>query len=253
MRGSSPARAEARPPPKRSGGGSGCVLTTLFRRRSRGRGSTSGGDTHQAQAETREIITPQQVPRRHVEAEYLALGCGDDPILIQQQVHKIATCQFRVPEFLAGRTVERYHLAVHANENWSHPFTSTPFTSTPAHSSTVLTMVVKSASAPWRSAVIASSSRIALPQIMGTPNPAASSVHSFTSFNRRPMAKPKSKVRGRIDFGNLSTEALLRPVPELMTSSMTWGSRPPLTPITITSEVPARAAADSILFASFIN
>src|ERR1041385_8148159 len=37
------------------------------------------------------------------------------------------------------------------------------FTSTPAHSSTVLTIVVKSASVPWRSAVIASSSRMALP------------------------------------------------------------------------------------------
>ena len=119
-----------------------------------------------------------------------------------------------MPKSLARRAIERHHAALNANESWAHLFTFTPFTSTPAHSSTVLTMVVKSASAPWRSAVMASNSRITLPQIMGTPSPAASSVHNFTSFSNKPMAKPKSNVRGRIALGNLSVVAVLRPVRE---------------------------------------
>ena len=53
----------------------------------------------------------------------------------------------------------------------------------------------------------------------------------------RPVAKPKSKLRGRIERGNLSRLAVFIPDPALMTSIMTAGSRPDLTPITTASEV----------------
>jgi hypothetical protein len=66
------------------------------------------------------------------------------------------------------------------------------------------------------------------------------------------MAKPKSKLRGRIDFGNLASVAVLRPLPALMTSIMVAGSRPALTPNTTTSELAATAVADSRLLQSFM-
>jgi hypothetical protein len=66
------------------------------------------------------------------------------------------------------------------------------------------------------------------------------------------VVKPKSKVRGRMALGNLSCEALLRPLPALITSSITRGSRPAFTPITIASEVIASAVADKRLLASFM-
>jgi len=83
------------------------------------------------------------VARRHIKAEDFTLGGGDDPILIQQKIHKIAARQFGVPEFPARRTVESDGLAMNPHKDWRHAFTSTP-----AHSSTVLTIVVKSASHP---------------------------------------------------------------------------------------------------------
>ncbi len=64
--------------------------------------------------------------------------------------------------------------------------------------------------------------------------------------------KPKSNVRGRIAFGNLSCDALLRPLPALITSIMVAASSPDLTPSTIASEVAASAVAESRLLASFM-
>ena len=67
-----------------------------------------------------------------------------------------------------------------------------------------------------------------------------------------PVAKPKSKVRGSIERGNLSRLAVLRPEPALITSIMIFGSRPDLTPITTASEVATTAVADNRLLASFM-
>jgi len=64
------------------------------------------------------------------------------------------------------------------------------------------------------------------------------------------VVKPKSKVRGNIARGNLSWVALLRPVPALMMSSMTLGSRPAFTPIAKASEETTIAAAASRLLPS---
>jgi len=52
--------------------------------------------------------------------------------------------------------------------------------------------------------------------------------------------------------GNLSSLAVLRPLPELITSIITRGSRPALTPSTTASDVAATAVADNRLFTSFI-
>ena len=65
------------------------------------------------------------------------------------------------------------------------------------------------------------------------------------------MAKPKSKVRGRIARGNLSWLALLRPLEALMMSISTLASKPALTPIAITSDVATMAVAAKRLLASF--
>ena len=77
-------------------------------------------------------------------------------------------------------------------------------------------------------------------------------MHSFTSLVIRPIAKPKSKLRGRIARGNLSSLAVERPLPALITSIITCGSSPALTPSTTASEVAAVAVADSRLLMSFI-
>lgn len=63
---------------------------------------------------------------------------------------------------------------------------------------------------------------------------------------------PQSKVRGSTTLGNLSRLACGPPEPTLSTSSMTYGSRPALTPITITSAVAASVVAAIGLFANFI-
>src|SRR5260370_1386867 len=84
------------------------------------------------------------------------------------------------------------------------------------------------------------------------PKALASSRQSRTSFTISPVAKPKSKVRGRIARGNLSRLAVFMPDPALITSIITAGSRPDLTPITTASEVAATAVPDNRLLASFI-
>src|SRR5579859_4372703 len=51
------------------------------------------------------------------------------------------------------------------------------------------------------------------------------------------VGKPKRKVRGSTERGNLSRLAVFRPEPELITSIITFGSSPDLTPIATASEV----------------
>ncbi len=62
--------------------------------------------------------------------------------------------------------------------------------------------------------------------------------------------KPKSNVPGRTACGNLSWVALLRPLPALMISSITFGSTPALTPMASASEVIATAVSDKRLLPS---
>ena len=74
--------------------------------------------------------------------------------------------------------------------------------------------------------------------------PFISSRQRRTSFTIKAVAKPKSKVRGSTDFGNLSRLAVFMPEPALMTSIITAGSSPALTPITTASDVATSAVAD---------
>ena len=64
------------------------------------------------------------------------------------------------------------------------------------------------------------------------------------------MVNPKSKVPGSTARGNLSSEALLRPLLALMMSISTLALTPPLTPIATASEVITSAAAAIRLLAS---
>ena len=73
-----------------------------------------------------------------------------------------------------------------------------------------------------------------------------------TSFTIMAVVKPKSKLRGSTARGNLSRLAVFRPDPELITSIITLGSRPALTPIATASEVATIAVADRKLLASFM-
>src|SRR5215470_2716709 len=125
-------------------------------------------------------------------------------------------------------------------------------TSTPARRSSGWTMVVRSRSGPISSHASCSRRATACATSMGTPSAAASAKASCTSFIIKPLVKPRSNVRGNTTWGNLCSVAVLRPVPALITSSMTRGSSPALTPITIASEVAATAVADRKLLASFI-
>jgi hypothetical protein len=84
------------------------------------------------------------------------------------------------------------------------------------------------------------------------PSDFISSSASRTSFTIRPVAKPKSKLRGRTERGNLSRLAVFMPEPALMTSIITLGSSPDFTPITTASEVATMAVADKKLLASFM-
>ena len=85
-----------------------------------------------------------------------------------------------------------------------------------------------------------------------SPSDFISSRQSRTSLTISPVAKPKSKVRGSTERGNLSRLAVLSPEPALMTSIMTAGSSPALTPITTASDVATIAVADRKLLASFM-
>ena len=77
-------------------------------------------------------------------------------------------------------------------------------------------------------------------------------MQSFTSLVISAIAKPMSKLRGRIARGNLSSLAVLRPLLALMTSIITCGSSPALTPHTTASDVAAMLVADRRLLRSFI-
>src|ERR1700760_3135480 len=66
------------------------------------------------------------------------------------------------------------------------------------------------------------------------------------------VVKPKSKLRGNTERGNLSRLAVFMPEPELITSIITFGSSPDFTPITTASEVATIAVADRKLLASFM-
>src|SRR4249919_1794052 len=114
--------------------------------------------------------------------------------------------------------------------------------SQPARSSTVRAILVQSESGPNLSCVSASTSRTALPSSIGTPSAAASSRQRRTSLSARPVENPKSKPRVSTYFGNLSAEAVLRPLDALSTSSINCGSRPAFTPSASASDVMAMAA-----------
>ena len=66
------------------------------------------------------------------------------------------------------------------------------------------------------------------------------------------MAKPCANLRVITCRGTLSIDAVLRPLPALITSHITAGSSPDFTPNTTASAVAAIAVAESRLFASFI-
>ena len=87
-------------------------------------------------------------------------------------------------------------------------------------------------------------------QRIGTPSAADSSRHSRTSLSASPVENPKSNPRVSTCFGNLSAEAVLRPLETFSTSSISCGSRPAFTPIASASAVIAIAAWDIRLFAS---
>src|ERR1700716_677680 len=127
-----------------------------------------------------------------------------------------------------------------------------PPTTTPAAFSIGLIADVKSDSAPISRITTSQRRPTASATSIDNPNVLASSRQSRTSFTISPVAKPKSKVRGRIARGNLSRLAVFMPDPALITSIMTRGSRPDLTPITTASEVATTAVADNRLLASFL-
>src|SRR5262245_5011434 len=125
-------------------------------------------------------------------------------------------------------------------------------TSTPARRSTGCTTVVRSLSGPFSSQAVCRSCVTASATCIGTPSALPSPRHSLRSLVINPTVKPRLKARGSTTRPNLSSVAVLRPVPELMTSSMVCGSRPAFTPMTIASEVAVMAAADRKLLHSFI-
>jgi len=87
---------------------------------------------------------------------------------------------------------------------------------------------------------------------MGTPRDSANCTASLASLCIRPTEKPKSKRRLSTQRGNLSSVAVLRPLPELMTAIIVSASRPALAPIASASDVMATAVADRMLLTSFI-
>src|SRR5215472_6379472 len=125
-------------------------------------------------------------------------------------------------------------------------------TSTPARRSTGCTTVVRSLSGPFSSQAVCRSCVTASATCIGTPSALPSPRHSLRSLVINPTVKPRLKVRGSTTRPNLSSVAVLRPVPELITSSMMRGSSPALTPMTIASDVAVMAAAERKLLHSFI-
>ena len=127
-----------------------------------------------------------------------------------------------------------------------------PPTTTPAAFSIGLIAEVKSDSGPMSRITTSQSRPTASATSIDSPSAFISSRQSRTSLTINPVAKPKSKVRGSTARGNLSRLAVFRPDPALMTSIITPGSRPDLTPITTASEVATMAVADRKLLASFM-
>src|SRR5262245_13151323 len=125
-------------------------------------------------------------------------------------------------------------------------------TSTPARRSTGCTTVVRSLSGPFSSQAICSMWVTVSATSIGTPSALPSARQSLRSLVISPTVKPRLKARGSTTRPNLSSVAVLRPVPALITSSMMRGSSPALTPITIASEVAVMAAAERKLLHSFM-
>jgi hypothetical protein len=57
---------------------------------------------------------PKQLSGEGINAECLAFGRRDNPVLIKDGVYKIAARQFRAPQFLTCSAVKRYNLAVNS-------------------------------------------------------------------------------------------------------------------------------------------
>src|ERR1700730_16426664 len=127
-----------------------------------------------------------------------------------------------------------------------------PPTTTPAAFSIGLIAGVKSDSGPMSRIPTSHNRPTGYATSIDNPSAFASSRQSRTSFTINPVANPKSKLRGRIERGNLSRLAVFCPDPALITSIMTLGSSPDLTPITTASEVATIAVADNRLLASFM-
>src|SRR6267378_5262821 len=127
-----------------------------------------------------------------------------------------------------------------------------PPTTTPAAFSIGLIADVKSDSGPMSRITTSQSRPTASATSIDSPSCFISSSARRTSFTIKPVAKPKSKVRGSTARGNLSRLAVFMPEPELITSIITAGSSPDLTPITTASDVATIAGADRKLLASFM-
>src|ERR1700686_5581552 len=111
-----------------------------------------------------------------------------------------------------------------------------PPTTTPAAFSIGLIAEVKSDSGPISRITTSHNRPTASATSIDNPSAFASSRQSRTSFTINPVAKPKSKLRGRIERGNLSRLAVFCPDPALITWIMTLGSSPDLTPLPPASE-----------------
>src|ERR1700726_4220638 len=98
-----------------------------------------------------------------------------------------------------------------------------PPTTTPAAFSIGLIAEVKSDSAPISRITTSHNRPTASATSIDSPSDLASSRQSRTSFTISPVAKPKSKVRGRIARGNLSRLPGVMPDPELFKSMLRRG------------------------------
>src|SRR5258708_13662344 len=127
-----------------------------------------------------------------------------------------------------------------------------PPTTTPAAFSIGLIAEVKSDSGPISRITTSHNRPTASATSIDNPSAFASSRQSRTSFTINPVAKPKSKLRGRIERGNLSRLAVFCPDPALITSIITLGSSPALTPTTTPSSGATTAGADNTVLARLL-
>src|ERR1700738_3345023 len=105
-----------------------------------------------------------------------------------------------------------------------------PPTTTPAAFSIGLIAEAKSGSGPISRITTSHNRPTASATSIDNPSAFASSRQSRTSFTINPVAKPKSKLRGRIERGNLSRLAGVCPDPAVITAVMKPGLEPHIAP-----------------------